>query len=150
MGMYDNPPDTNVLILTMYSKREYAYLTEKGYKTAQKRPTPRAAATHVNISGGTFHQSPIGVGEAVNQTVTVNVNSDAELVRRLSDLLIKHGFQPSEVDSANLCAIAEAAKTGNLALVKPAFVKVFGAGKEAAKGVAWGVVANYVSKLLGM
>lgn len=35
MEMYENTPDSVVLILASYSKREYAYLTAKGYKTAR-------------------------------------------------------------------------------------------------------------------
>ncbi|RTE88235.1 MULTISPECIES: hypothetical protein [Bradyrhizobium] len=32
MEMYDNPPGSRVIVLGFYSKREYAYLTETGYR----------------------------------------------------------------------------------------------------------------------
>src|SRR5262245_34222732 len=39
MAMYDNPPGSGVIVLGFYSKREYAYLTEAGYRV----PTDAAA-----------------------------------------------------------------------------------------------------------
>ncbi len=35
MVPHHNPPDSTVVILGMYSKREYVYLTAKGYKAAR-------------------------------------------------------------------------------------------------------------------
>lgn len=35
MEVYDNPPDSSVVVIALYSKREYAYLTAKGYKAAR-------------------------------------------------------------------------------------------------------------------
>ncbi|HTR36223.1 MAG TPA: hypothetical protein VMH80_09990 [Bryobacteraceae bacterium] len=68
---FDNPPGSSVFVIGFRSKYEYAYLTEKGYKAAQKtqprgRRTP--TAQHVQISGGYFHQSPIGIGHDVSQS----------------------------------------------------------------------------------
>jgi hypothetical protein len=76
---YDNPSGATVVVIGCFSKREYTYLTTKGYKAAQKLrstkgPQPRghnATHLHVNISGGHFQQSPIGVGGKVAQSMTV-------------------------------------------------------------------------------
>jgi hypothetical protein len=78
MMAYDNPPGSDVVILALYSKNEYSYLTEEGYKAAARlgvaRP-PRIPVPNVHISGGTFHQSPIGVGTRVSQTVNISASS---------------------------------------------------------------------------
>ena len=36
MDVYDNPPGSSVVLIGVYSKREYVYLTAKGYKAARK------------------------------------------------------------------------------------------------------------------
>jgi hypothetical protein len=87
MASYENDPNSSVVFLVFYSKNEYSYLTEEGYKAAtrmgvirlQKMPTPS-----LHISGGTFHQSPIGVGAQISQTVNIQANSD-ELITRLRE-----------------------------------------------------------------
>lgn len=35
MVMHDNPPNSAVVIIALYSRREYVYLTAKGYKAAR-------------------------------------------------------------------------------------------------------------------
>lgn len=35
MEVYDNPPGSSVVVLAIYSKREYVYLTAKGYRAAR-------------------------------------------------------------------------------------------------------------------
>ena len=50
---YENEPGSQVFIFAAFSKREFAYLTEKGYKAAQKLPRKtRSAVPSVHISGG--------------------------------------------------------------------------------------------------
>lgn len=84
MEVYDNPPGSSVLIVALYSKNEYSYLTEEGYRLAAKLsslgPT-RTPAPRVHISGGTFHQSPIGVGTHVSQTMNISVSLQSILTR---------------------------------------------------------------------
>jgi hypothetical protein len=89
MEFYNNPPGSHAVIIAMFSKREYAYLTEEGYRATQQcktvsRPTSRPM---VHISGGTFHQSPIGIGDHVTQSVTVSAGELTEDVRKLIDQL---------------------------------------------------------------
>jgi hypothetical protein len=69
---YENRPGVITFIIALVSKREYTYLTEEGYRAAQQcsqiaRPVSRPT---VHISGGTFHQSPIGIGHRVTQSVS--------------------------------------------------------------------------------
>jgi len=82
MEAYDNPPGSLVTIICLYSKNEYSYLTEKGYKEAVKiatisPPAPRPPSANIHITESTFHNSPIGVGGGeVAQTV---ISSTASL-----------------------------------------------------------------------
>ncbi len=87
MELYNDPPGSSVTIIAFYSKNEYSYLTEEGYKAATRlgvtRPTSMSIP-RVHISGGTFHQSPIGVGAQVSQRVNISASSD-ELFTRLRE-----------------------------------------------------------------
>lgn len=87
----ENQPDSSVFALSSYSKREFVYLTEKGYKAAKKpapkRPTP---APTVHISGGNFHNSPIGVGKTVNQTLSFNDSKMINDLQHLVEVFEKH------------------------------------------------------------
>jgi hypothetical protein len=89
MVPYENRPGSQVFIMSIYSKREYAYLTEEGYRAAQQSRlvAPSSRRPTVHISGGTFHQSTIGIGDHVTQSVTVSGGELAESVRKLVDQL---------------------------------------------------------------
>ena len=56
MAPYENIPGSSIVILMIFSKREYAYLTEKGYKALQKSKAPPAPSSSgsVHISGAHF------------------------------------------------------------------------------------------------
>jgi|GEM_PF-4563198 len=72
MVPFDNPPNSSIFVVGVRSKYEHAYLSEKGYKAAQKTQSKTRAASaghRVHISGGTFHQSPIGIGSQVTQSL---------------------------------------------------------------------------------
>lgn len=90
MVPYENPPYSRVVMVGLYSKREYVYLTERGYKeaikmasTAPSRLKPSKSSIH--IKGGTFHNSPIGVGENVTQTVNVSTAGSDEMFAQLRE-----------------------------------------------------------------
>jgi hypothetical protein len=113
MVPFQNKSGSRMLVVAFFSKREYAYLTESGYRAAsqQPRPTSRSASRPVvNISGGTFHQSPIGIGDHVAQSVAVNNGELAEGVRKLVDqlerLLPTSGL-PASVQENSQTALAE-------------------------------------------
>jgi len=86
MEMYDNPPGSSVTILAFYSKNQYSYLTEEGYKLATRLGTalPKMSVPRVHISGGTFNQSPVGIGAQVSQTVNIQGSSN-ELFNHLRE-----------------------------------------------------------------
>jgi hypothetical protein len=74
MDLHDNPPGSPVVRIGFYSKREYTYLTEKGYRLARKKPVSQRGPVNTNfhISGGTFYNPRIN-HSADYSTNTVNV-----------------------------------------------------------------------------
>jgi hypothetical protein len=113
---FENTPGSGFVVFGVRSMREHAYLTEKGYKAAQKgarTQKPRPPASHVYISGGTFHQSPIGIGERVVQAVAVTL-SDMPVFRDLRKAVDGSDIEPGQRTEllAHIEAMEEAHKTG--------------------------------------
>jgi hypothetical protein len=151
MVPYENTPGSQVVVIAIFSKREFVYLTEKGYKAAQKSTAkPRSAATHVHISGGNFHQSQIGIGSTVNQAVNFNISNDSEVIEYLAKLLALHDPSFGEAVKREVVELVHTAKTGDLGKAKPIFQRLYGGAKETIKQLAWGVITAYVSKQLGL
>ncbi len=151
MVPYENPPGSLVVFIGMSNKREFVYVTEKGYKAAQKSTAkPNSSAPRVHISGGTFHQSPIGIGSAVNQTVSFNIENDSEVIEHLAKLLATDDPSSGERGKGDVVELVATAKTGDLGKAKPIFQRLFGAAKETTRQLAWGVITAYASKKLGL
>lgn len=148
---YENTPGSFVVFVGIVSKREFVYLTENGYKTAQKsiartsEPLPR-----VHISGGTFHHSAIRIGRNVDQTLYSQINNESEVIERLAQLLAEQELSTAEKHHAEIVELVNTAKTGDLEKAKPIFPCVFGPAQETLKQAAWGVLTTYVSKQLGL
>ena len=151
MVPYENTPGSQVVVIAIFSKREFVYLTEKGYKAAQKSTAkPKSPATNVHISGGNFHQSPIGIGDTVNQAMNFNLSNDSEVVEYLAKLLALHDPSSGEEGKRDVVELVNTAKTGDLGKAKPIFQRLYGGAKETIKQLAWGVITAYVSKQLGL
>lgn len=152
MAPYQNRPDSAVAIFAMFSKREYVYLTEKGYRAAQrvKSSSKTSAKTTVNIHGGNFHQSPISVGEQATQSVIVNIEDQSEVVGQLLQLLERAGIPIDEACRQEVKKLVEVTYKGEVATAKPIFARLFGAMTEGAKQVAWNVLSAIIAKQLGM
>lgn len=151
MEPFKNDPNSSVVVIALFSKREYVYLTEKGYRAAQQAKTPvkPASRSSVHISGGTFHHSPIGVGDRVTQSVNVNVENQSEAVEALLQLLARTSVTIDDAAKGDVEQLVEMTGSGNLAGAKPIFQKLFGGAVEGVKQVAWGVVSTIVAKQLG-
>jgi hypothetical protein len=92
---YENEPGSGLVFIGFYSKNEYAYLTEKGYKAAKKVKVPRMSGTNrVHISGGNFHHSPIGIGGHVTQSVATSGN--APVFMDLHEAVQKSAIEPAQ------------------------------------------------------
>lgn len=154
MEMYDNEPGSSVVILAIFSKREYIYLKEGGYKMAEEKPkTPRPPASSrqtVNITGGNFYQSPIGVGGQVSQQLHFDVRNQNDTVNYLVELLSKEGQPPTPETKSQIIDMVSKANAGDMAAAKPLYQRVFGAISEPAKEIASGVLAAIVTKSLGL
>jgi hypothetical protein len=149
---FDNEPGSAIIVFGFFSKREYVYLTEAGYRQAQKDAAPPEtpiARQHVQISGSTFYQSPVGVGSEVSQSLTVNIQNEAEVIRYLTDLANAERTENDD-PTADVTELVAAAKTGDLAKGKSVFQKLFGAASEGVKQVAWGVVSALIAQQMGL
>jgi len=107
----NEPGGALVFINSTFSKREYVYLTEAGYRAAAQmtnqkpRSTPRPNGV---ISGGTFHQSQIGIGERVTQTQRVDVveNDVSHALLALTEAITNEHSLPSPDKETMLDQIA--------------------------------------------
>jgi len=149
---FDNEPGSAILFLGFYSKREYAYLTEAGYRRAQEDVAARdkpAPGQHVQISGSTFYQSPVGVGSTVSQTLTINIENEAEVIRYLVDLAQSERASGGD-PTPEVTHLVAATKSGDLTRGKSIFQKLFGAASDGVRQVAWGVVSALIAKQMGL
>ncbi len=99
MVPFDNKRGSAVIILAFFSKREYVYLTEAGYRAASQiaKQKPRhAPRPHVHISGGTFHQSQIGIGDQVTQMQTIDKNVGNALTALMQAIANENSMPGSE------------------------------------------------------
>ena len=151
MVPFDNEPGSGVFILGLFSKREYMYLTEAGYRAMAQigSQKPRTNPSHVHISG-TFHQSPIGVGGQITQLQNIHVENDGDLIERLAQLLSQSGVSVDQRSRAEIGHMVELTHQGDLKAVKPLFQKLFGVASESVKQVAWGLLAAIIAKAVGM
>ncbi len=151
MVPYENQPGSQVLIIAIFSKREFVYLTEKGYKAAQKTTQrPNVPGTTTHISDSTFYQSPIGIGGAVNQSTSFKMDNESDVIEYLFKLLSQHGLASGEQGKKGVAELVNTAKTGDLGKAKPIFQRLFAGAKENVKQLAWAVITAYVSKQLGL
>jgi len=150
---YENDPYSSVVIIGGYSVREYVYLTEHGYRRAKPSPSSRDSSQSkpsVHISGGTFNQSQIGIGNDVHQHLSVDVSNDAATVDYLVDLLKRSGQSIDATARSDITEMINNANAGDLAAVKPQFQRLFGTAVEGIKQVAWSVIAAIITKQIGM
>jgi hypothetical protein len=148
---FENSPESMVVVVALVSKREFVYLTEKGYRFANRETKAAVPRPSVHISGGNFHQSPIGVGGSVNQSLnSIDISSDAAVEKQLADLLQQHTGNCTVDDKQTIIELVNTAKTGDLVKVKPLFQRLFGTVKEGITQTAWGVITAYINAYLGL
>ncbi len=157
MTAYENPPGSDVVILALYSKNEYSYLTEEGYKAAARlgvtRP-PRLPVPNVHISGGTFHQSPIGVGTQVSQTI--NIQQQQNIVagdwEHLAKVLRTAGVSQPELDALST-AVKEDGKTMGARVkgwIEKTAPKVLSGGVKIGVSVGQTLLVEYLKQYYGL
>lgn len=155
MAVYDNPPNSSVIMIGIYSKREYAYLTETGYKESRKspnKPTSRVQriVNNIHISGGEITNLQLAAGGEVNQKMTVSHEESSDTVSQLVKLLENYGQQASPEKVADIQNAVDQANEGNAGESKSILSKVFGSAWEGANSVAWPLIAELVKKSMGL
>ena len=64
--------------------------------------------------------------------------------------MAKAGKPVDEATKADLTAMVSAANSGNMAVAKPIFQRVYGMVAEPIKEIAYGVLAAIIAKQMGM
>ncbi|EPL8953944.1 MULTISPECIES: hypothetical protein [Klebsiella] len=155
MAMYDNDRrNSAVFIMGSYSKREFVYLTEAGYKESRKIPNrPQRVQRIVNnltITGGHFSNTQLGQGEAVSQTQAITTSSDTEIVAKLISILESQGQVVNNDQRSDIEAAVAAANEGDGKEAKSLLAKVCGPVWESVQPVMWPIVGELVKKSLGL
>lgn len=154
MAMYDNDRNSSVIIIASYSKREFVYLTEAGYKESRKVPNrPQRVQRIVNnltITGGQFSNMQLGQGESVTQTMDIASGTDSEIVAKLISILEAQGQVVNADQRSDIIAAVAAAKEGDGKEAKSLMARVCGPLWESVQPVMWPIIGELVKKSLGL
>ncbi|WP_421507063.1 hypothetical protein [Erwinia rhapontici] len=154
MAMYDNDRDSSVIIIASYSKREYVYLTEAGYKESRKAPNrpPRVQRiiNNLTITGGNFSNSQLGQGETVTQSQYIATDIHSEIVAKLISILEEQGLAVNGSQHSDIVAAVAAANEGDGKQAKSLLAKVCGPVWDSVQPVMWPIVGELVKKSLGL
>jgi len=153
-AVIDNPPDSGIIFIGGYSKREYAGLTELGYKTARKAPnrpgTAQRTVNNVNISGGNFTNFQLAAGNGSVQKMDVAAGVDSEVLLKLIGILEGQGITVTPAKRADLISAIEEANEGNGKGAKSLLEKICGPAWLGMQPVIWPVLGEIVKKSLGL
>ncbi|MGV1760813.1 hypothetical protein ACQZ6F_29480 [Rhizobium sp. A22-96] len=153
MVPFENKPGSSIMVLGVFSKREYLSLTEDGYRAANRPEARTPHATHghsITIKDSHFHNSPVGAGTSVTQTVAFDVTNENETVNYLYELLSHNNGKVDASAKQEIKAMVDAANAGDMKAAKPIFQKLFGGAADAVKELGIGVLTAIVNKQLGM
>ncbi|MDC7870662.1 hypothetical protein TH60_14255 [Pantoea ananatis] len=154
MAMYDNDRSSSVIFIGSYSKREFVYLTENGYKEARKAPNrpPRVQkiVNNLTISGGNFSHLQLAQGESNKQEFNVTESSDSAIINKLIKILESQGRSATAENHADITSAVAEANDGNAGAAKKLLAKAFGASWDMAQKIAVPVIAELVRKSLEM
>lgn len=152
--MMENDPNSHVVFIGTYSKREYVYLTEAGYKESRKAPNrPQHVQRIVNnltITGGQFSNTQLGQGESVSQSQSITANTESEVVAKLISILEEQGQVVSSAQRSDIAAVVLAANEGDGKQARSLLEKVCGPIWESVQPVMWPIVGELVKKNLGL
>lgn len=153
-ALYENKPDSGVMFFGGYSKREYAGLTQLGYKTARQSPNrpirvPRVV-NNVHISGGQFSNLQLSAGNNVTQKIDSASGVDSDILMKLVSMLEKQGQVVSIDQRKDLASALEEANEGNGKQAKSLLEKVCGPAWESVQPVMWPIFGELIKKSLGL
>ncbi len=151
---YDNEPGSSFIIIAGYSLREYASLTELGYKAAKQAPNrpskPHRIINNVHISGGNFTNMQLAAGGTVSQKLQANSGTDSETLIKLISILENQGQSVTEDQQRDLLNAIEHAKDGNGKEARSLLEKVCGPAWEAVQPVMWPIIGEVLRQSLGI
>jgi len=154
MAAYDNDRNSSVIFIGGYSKREFVYLTEAGYKESRKAPNrPQRVQRIVNnltITGGNFSNMQLAQGESIKQEFNVAESSDSEIVNKLIEILEAQGVTATAENRDDVVSAVAEANKGNAGNAQSLLSKAFGVTWDTAKKVAVPVIAELVKKSIGL
>lgn len=146
--------DSGVIFIGSVSKREYAYLTENGYKESRKSPNRpqrvQRVVNNIHISGGQFENLQLAAGERVNQSMAITNGTDSEIVAKLISILESQGQVVNPQQRSDLEKVINEANEGNAKEAKSLLEKVCGPAWSALQPVIWPIVGELVKKSLGL
>ena len=154
-AMVENDPSSCVIFFGGYSKREYAALTELGYKTARLSPNKpkndvRRVVNNVHISGGQFSNMQLAAGNTVEQRMDLVSGAGGDVLTRLIEMLEGQGQTVSAEQRRDLTAAVESAMEGNGKEAKSLVEKVCGPAWGAVQPVIWPIFGDLLKKSLGL
>ncbi|KAB5621990.1 hypothetical protein F7234_16010 [Pseudomonas putida] len=151
---YENTPGSSTFIFGGRSLKEYACLTELGYKAArqaQNRPTKaQRIVNNLHISGGHFTNMQLATGETITQKMQSSSVADPDILSTLTDILHKQGQAVSLEQKSGLTDAINHANEGNGKAAKTALEKVCGPMWDSVQPVMWPIIGDLVKKSLGL
>lgn len=154
MTMYENKPDSAVFIISIYSKREYACLTEEGYRAARKTPNKpvhtQRVVNNVHISGGQFSNLQLAAGDKVQQSMNSHNGADSDVILQLISIFEAQGQRVNSEQRAGIEAAVSEASQGNAGTAKSLLEKVCGPMWGALQPVMWPIIGEVVKKSIGI
>jgi len=173
MQLYDNPPGSSVTVIAFFSKREYSYLTENGYKEAVRSASqtggPDGFKGSPKREGTVFHGSQyINYGQAgaigPHSTGTINYQNQWRAIQNQVDLsalateleqLKKHLQQSARCSSdyqqlALLSEAEEHAKKHDGGKAMELLSKVGKGALGIAKDIGTEIAAKVIAKSMGL
>lgn len=153
-ALFENNPNSSVVLIGGYSKREYAGLTSLGYKTSKLSPNrPRSVQRFVNnvhISGGQFSNLQLAAGNNIEQKMEHNAGADDDVLSKLICILESQG-RPLSIDQRKDLTLAiESANEGDGKEAKSLLEKVCGPAWGAVQPVIWPIFGDLLKKSLGL
>lgn len=153
-AIFENDPSSSVLFIGGYSKREYAGLTESGYKAARLSPNRpnnvQRFVNNVHISGGQFSNLQLAAGNSVAQRMDSISGADSEILMKLVTILESQGQVVSLDQRKDLASAIESASEGNGKEAKTLLEKVCGPAWKSVQPVIWPIVGEILKKSLGL
>ncbi|MEH8116635.1 hypothetical protein [Aeromonas allosaccharophila] len=118
---FDNEPGSSVIIIGMYSKKEYYYLTAYGYQAKTQRSKERLVpkSTHqTNIFNAPLHGVQIASGTYSEQNMTVNQAESSPAIEAIIRALESQGIVINDEVHANVSEAVAAAERGDSSSIK--------------------------------